>query len=180
MQIRISYSIIWLWLAGEYEAAIMALQRKWREPSEAMAYGIKMHKEWEEEVGKTGKLPDIFGGTKLVNPQMEIRREKKLTSWLTLVGVVDVQHGENGEFLIDYKTGVSRASGYANGYQHRVYKLLFPEALTMDYLQYNQHEDSVGFQRVHLTDITTDEGLEIVVSVACDIRATLENMGIEL
>lgn len=179
MHIRISYSIINLWLAGNYEDAIMALtKKKWREPTEAMQFGIDKHKEWEESVKKDKAIPDVFGGAEIEGDfHTEIKVEKKITSWITLVGIIDL---ENLPRLVDYKTGQGTATQYASSKQHKVYKVLFPQAKIFDYMHFNQHENRVTVQRVHLTDKTLEEGIDIVVSVACDIRATLENMGIEL
>lgn len=179
MHIRISYSIINLWLAGQYEDAIMALtKKKWREPTEAMQFGTDKHKEWEDFANDKKTLPKEFGGEDIDGEfHTEIKIEKKITSWITLVGVIDL---ENLPRLVDYKTGQGSATQYASSKQHKVYKVLFPQAKVFDYLHYNQYEDRATMQRIHLTEQTLEEGIDIVVSVACDIRATLENMGIEL
>ena len=150
MQLRISQSIIALWLAGEYEEAIQALHGNWREPSEAMEYGTKRHEEWEKHVKKTGTLPKEFGSKKLFKYQTEIKVEKKINDWITLVGIADLYHFIDGNkpALLDYKTGKTPASQYASSKQHRIYKLLFPEAELFDYYGYNQHEDIVTGKQI--------------------------------
>lgn len=180
MNIRLSYSVMNRWLTGDYDGAIEALQGNWGEPNRFMEEGLRYHKEWEEEVKKTGRLPSIFGGQEIDNPHTEVWGEKKVLDWLTIVGKVDLIYGDKQEILVDYKTGSSTASAYGSSLQHKVYKILFPEAKYFDYLHYNQYTRTVSMIRVHLTDKILEDGLNTIVTVGCDIRATLENMGIEL
>lgn len=176
MNIRLSYSIISLWLAGDYEGAIQALRGVWREPTDAMKYGSEKHKEWELEVQETGNLPAIFGGSPLKTAATEVKREMKILPWLTLVGIADLIHDTGRNTIVDYKTGHGSASQYATSTQHKIYKLLFPQGEVFEYMHYNQYTRVSTLQRIHLTPAIKEEALEIVVTVACDIRATLEQM----
>lgn len=155
-----------------------ALKGDWGETSEAARYGIEKHKEWEAEVQATGCLPKVFGGKPLEDWSTEITREVELTDWLKLKGRVDLRHYVKNEcHLVDFKTGKTPLSTYANGIQHKIYKVLFPEAQVFDYMQFNQHNQEINFQRVHLSPKMHEEAVDLIITVGCDIRATLENMG---
>lgn len=178
MNIKLSYSLISWWLAGDYEGVFKALNGDWGETSEAAQYGIDKHKEWEQEVRNTGCLPKVFGGEPLERWGTELTRELELTDWLKLKGRVDLCHFVDGEMhLVDFKTGRTPLATYANGIQHKIYKVLFPEAQVFDYMQFNQHTQEVDFQRVHLSPKMYEEAVDLIITVGCDIRATLENMG---
>ena len=68
---------MWLWAKGDYQDAIDAIHGKWREPNQYMIDGSRYHKEWENEIKETGKMPAIFGGMELNNPKPEIKIEKR-------------------------------------------------------------------------------------------------------
>lgn len=173
-KLRLSHSIMWLWHKGDYQDAIDAIHGKWREPNQYMIDGLKYHKEWEAEIKDTGKMPAIFGGLELKNPKTEIKIEKQILDWLTLVGVLDLLDLPVG---YDWKTGSGTAADSARGFQHKVYKVLVPEMTRFEYHAYNQYTNTKTVEICHLTQKTYDDGLEWIITIACDIRATLEQMG---
>ncbi len=166
---------MWLWNKGDYQGAIDALQGRWREPNQYMIDGSKYHKEWENEINETGKMPAIFGGKELTNPQTEIKIVKQVNAWLEIVGVLDLLDLPVG---YDWKTGSGTAADSARGFQHKVYKVLVPEMTRFEYHAFNQYTNTKTVEVVHLTDRTYDDGLEIIITIACDIRATLEQEGL--
>lgn len=178
MDLRLSYSIINLWLQGDYEGAIQAIHGKWREPNEYMKYGTEKHAEWEKYVKENETLPAEFGSMKLKDFTTEEKKVIKVLDWLTLSGVIDLSYVQNGKkHIVDYKTGKSSASAYASSLQHKVYKVLFKDADIFEYMHWNQYTQTATVQRIHLTEETFEEGLNTIITVACDIRATMENMG---
>jgi len=181
MKLKISYSVITIWLRGDINGVIEALNGHWSKPNEYMQYGIEKHKEWELEVIQTGRLPKVFGGNMEQEPLKNFRVEQykrvQLLDWLWLSGIIDLQEGENGEIITDYKTGRGRASSYVNSLQVPIYHILSPEAKIFRFLCYNQYDETVTSSFVHLTNKSMDIGIEKVVSIACDIRATLEQLG---
>lgn len=179
MKLKISYSIINLWQKGDVSGVIEALHGHWHEQTEAMLYGIEKHKEWELYTNRTNKLPEVFGNTELLKPKTEQYRKAQVMDWLWLSGVADLQYGENGEVIVDYKTGKTTASSYANSLQVGCYKVLFPEAKIFKFLCYNQHNGTTSSSIIKLTDTLYQEALDKIMTVGCDIRATLENMGME-
>lgn len=178
MRLKISYSIINLWLKGDISAVVEALNGHWQEQTPAMLYGIEKHKEWENYVNETGKLPDVFGGGDLINPKTEQYRKLCLVDdWLWLSGIADLQYGNKGEVLVDYKTGKSTANQYSNSLQVGCYKVLFPEAKYFKFLCYNQHTEKVTTSIIRLSDKVYQDAIDRILTVGCDIRATLENLG---
>ena len=173
-KLRLSHSIMWLWHKGDYQDAIDAIHGKWREPNQYMIDGSRYHKEWENEIKETGKMPAIFGGMELNNPKPEIKIEKQVLDWLTVVGVLDLLDLPVG---YDWKTGSGTAADSARGFQHKVYKVLVPEMTRFEYHAYNQYTNTKTVEIVHLTDKTLEDGLEWIITIACDIRATLEQAG---
>lgn len=179
MKLKISYSIISMWEKGDINGVIEALNGHWQKPNKYMQYGIEQHEKWEAEVKQTGCLPEVFGGQELVKPEVEKYRKIQVLDWLWLSGITDLQHGENGEYLVDYKTGKTVSDAYLRTMQAPIYKILFPEAKLFRYLCHNQYNGTITSSYLRLTDKLREEALEKVVTVACDIRATLEQMGME-
>jgi hypothetical protein len=177
MRLKISYSLIRLWERGDINALIEALNGIWQEPSPAMEYGTMKHKEWEDEVNRTGCMPEIFGGQKLVNPKTEQYYKVQLTDWLWLSGVIDLEYGAEGENLVDYKTGQGNANAYSDSLQAGCYKILRPKAKRFTYKHFNQYENKTSSSIVYLTDKLLLDSLDKVISVGCDIVNTLENLG---
>ena len=180
MRLKISYSIINLWLKGDISGVVEALNGHWQEPTEAMAYGLRKHKDWENYVNETKCLPMEFGGGELINPKTEqYRKLCVMDDWLWLSGIADLQYGNKGQVLVDYKTGKGSANQYANSLQVGCYKVLFPEAKYFKFLCYNQQEDKITTSIIRLTDNLYQEALDKIMTVGCDIRATLENLGMD-
>lgn len=184
MQIRLSYSIIDAWLRGDFDRALGMLFYKPIEPTPAMLEGRKLHEQWETESRKTGKLPAVFGAAQLHNPKYErdTKREHKLNDWLTIAGRLD--EFDDGIVGRDYKTGTTPSTTYANGKQHKIYKVLYPNMERFEYHCFNQylpdgHPDQVTMSIVHLSDAMLEEGVELILTVGSDVRAYLENSGLE-
>lgn len=177
MRLKLSYSLIGIWQRGDINAVIEALNGVWQPPNEAMAYGTQKHKEWESEVNRTKCMPKIFGGQKLINPKTEQYYKVQLSDWLWLSGVIDLEHGEFGENLVDYKTGHGNANAYSNSLQAGCYKILRPQAKRFVFKHYNQYEDKTSSSIIYLTDKLLSDSMDKVFSAGCDIRAALENLG---
>lgn len=171
---RVSYSMLSAWEARDYDKAIAMFLGQQTMKNEAMQAGIDYHEQWEQEVKVTRKLPSIFGAKDLNNPETEVKIEKRLTDWLTLVGVIDLRDIPD---IYEYKTGRTNASAYARSHQHTTYQVLDPRATMAHYFAYNQYTNTVTYERVHLTEKSLEDGIEWVVSLAADMKATLENMG---
>lgn len=173
MKFRASYSVLNAWSSGNYERAVEMYFKLKEFTTEAMANGKEWHKEWETEVKTTGCMPVIFGGQKLINPKTEIKIVKELDTWLDLVGVIDLQHGEAGETLVDYKTGKTTSDSYANSFQPRVYHILIPEAKRFEFRHYDAVTKKTDTSIVHLTPATLNAGIEWVVTMASEMHSYL-------
>jgi hypothetical protein len=179
--IRVSYSILNSWAHGDIDRAVAPFAGVEVEPTQPMIDGKTWHAKWERETKRTGRLPKCFGGRKLESPDIELATKKvrKLTDWCVLSGVLDVRDGKTG---IDYKTGKSSATDYANSMQHKCYQVLYPELNRFEYHCRNQHlhksdDDHKTMSIVHLTRQSLEEGLEWVLTMAAELREYLINNG---
>lgn len=173
MVIRLSYSILSAWARGDTERALQMYFREETPTTPAMELGKKMHDKWEKEINKTGKMPEVFGGKKLESHATELRtkRERMLNDWLQLVGVLDLLEGSIGR---DWKCGKTSASDYSNGFQHKVYQILYPAMKKFEYHAYNPYTKEATMAIVHLSDKSLEDGLNWVMTYATDFRNHLE------
>lgn len=180
MKLKLSYSIINIWKSKDYDRALEALLGHWRAPSEDMLYGTKMHKEWEEEVNRTGCMPVIFGGERLENPITEEYCKTRLLDWLWLVGMIDLQFiRDNDKYLVDYKTGKGGAGQYGSSLQAGCYKILKPSAKLFMFKHYNQYEEKTSTCVIKLTDRLLNNSLSQVITIGEEIREMLINRGLD-
>ena len=180
--IRVSYSILNSWTHGDIERAIAPYAGRETEPTEAMEFGKKMHAKWEHEANETKCLPKVFGGRKLISPELELatKKARKLGDWCVLTGVLDVRDGEVG---IDYKTGKTPATNYLNSNQHKCYQILYPEIKRFEYYCLNQHlhksdADHITVGIAYLNRKTLTDGIEWVMTMASELREYLINNGL--
>jgi hypothetical protein len=118
---RGSFTVLSAWASGDYNKAIRYYFHLETYVSPAMLMGREFHKEWQEETTKTGCLPLVFGGKKLIKPVCEGKIEVKVEDWLDLVFVCDCRDNDT---LYEYKTGKSMNSEmYANSFQTGLYAL---------------------------------------------------------
>lgn len=179
--IRLSYSIIAAWLRGDWDNATAPFMGRETFSSEAMEAGKRYHRKWEKEALRTGRLPHVFGGGKLAEGfRTEQKREVWLNEWIQISGILDLIEGKSAT---DYKTGKKNATGYANGDQHKFYKVLAPELETFYYRCMNQHlrrgiPERTSFGVVHLTDRALEDGIEMILTVAPEIHKYLIDSGV--
>lgn len=178
---RVSYSILSAWARGDYDRAVAPFVGVEMEATDAMLEGRKLHEQWEAEAKKTGKLPKVFGGGSFSSDkpvfEKDTKRVVQINDWLTLSGVLDVLDGVIG---VDYKSGTTPSNAYANSFQHKVYKILYPKLQTFYYIAHNQHNNTQSFSIAHLSDKSLVEGIEWVLTHASDLRAHLEQNNISL
>lgn len=179
--IRVSYSILNAWLNGDIDRAVAPFAGIEVGPTQAMLDGKTWHARWERETRRTGCLPKVFGARKLNRADLELdtKKVRKINDWCVLSGILDVRDGKTG---IDYKTGRSSATDYANSMQAKVYQVLYPEMDRFEFHCMNQHlvksdQDRVTMSIVHLTRKTLEEGLEWIMTMAAELREYLINNG---
>jgi hypothetical protein len=136
-----------------------------------MAEGKKFHDEWKEETQKTGELPKIFGGGRLVKPETEKTIIVRLEDWLDLKSVIDCL---DAPVIHEYKSGARPSESYANSMQAGVYAI----ACTFDdikvnkaiYHHYNQHKKQVDNSTVWITRKVLDNAQEWIYTYASEIH----------
>jgi len=174
MKFRASYSVLNAWQSGNYERAVEMYFKLTDFVTEAMQDGRDWHEKWEAEVKDTGCLPQIFGGTKLIKPITEQKIVRQVDEWLEIVGIIDLQHGENGETLVDYKTGKTQSDNYANSFQPRVYHVLIPSAKRFEFRHYDQYNHTTDTSIIHLTKKTLNDGIDWLITNASEMHSYLE------
>lgn len=168
--LRASYSILNRWAEGDWQTATEMYFRLREIDSEPMKFGKQKHEEWEQEVIKNSRFPQVFGGRPVNQFKTELKIEKKLTDWLLLVGVVDLWLPDELT-IVDWKTGVVTSEQYANGFQPPVYQILLPQAKRFEihhFDQYNNHCDmSIGY----LTDKTLSSAIDWVLTYGSEMHS---------
>ena len=117
---RASFSVLNLWSQGNWERAIKSYFKLEKFTTPAMADGHLWHEKWKGETLETGCLPKVFGGAKLINPTVEIKKVLPINEWLDFVFIIDCLDEPT---IHEYKTGTQSASAYANSYQIPLYAI---------------------------------------------------------
>lgn len=168
---RASYSILSTWASGDTDRAIRMYFKLDDFDTPQMRAGRDFHTAWDMEVSETKCMPSVFGARKLNNPITERKIVKQIEPWLELVGVIDLQ---DGELLVDYKTGKTRSSAYANGFQHCLYQILVPEAKRFEYHHWDQYRKKADMQIIHLNKESMLQGMDYLIAHASDMHSYLE------
>lgn len=140
-QLRASFTTLSLWKSGRYEDAVKAHFHVGQTLStKAMAQGKNWHDEWERFILTNKRLPDVFGGYILQNPEIELKREIRLDEWLVLVIKPDCVDSPT---IYEFKTGITESNEYLSSMQLGVYGVgLLLEKIRIDravVYHYNPH-----------------------------------------
>jgi hypothetical protein len=168
---RASYSNLSLWAKGDYRAAVESYFKLKQFSTKAMVDGRLLHEKWAEEIERTKCMPVIFGGQKLTNPIVELKVVKQIYDWLEIVAIIDMY---DDQVLYDWKTGTQTSDTYCRSYQPKVYQVMYPKATRFMIYHYNQHTKSKDVSIVHLTKQTIKDGLNWILTNACDMHNYLE------
>lgn len=178
---RASYSTLSVWARGDYDLAIGMYFKRVEMDTPAMREGREYHTRFEHEIKSTGHMPAIFGGGKLpADYRCEVFASKQLANWLVLRGKLDLKLPTVG---YDWKTGITPSTQWANSFQHKVYKVLYPELERFEYHAFNQYakpSEAVTVSIVHLTPKSLEEGVEWVVTHASDMKQYIEANNLEM
>lgn len=171
---RASYSILEQWSQGKWDRATKMYFKLMDFTNKYIEAGRKFHKDWEQEINKTECYPEVFGGKEIEGEfETELKIEKDLSEWLELVGVIDLWLPDEG-VIIDWKSGSTPSTQYANGFQTKVYQILKPEAKRAEIHHFNQYNHKTDMSIVHLTDKTLDDGINWVLTWASEMFSYLE------
>jgi len=177
-EFRASYSTLSTWARGDFDLALAMFFKRSDFDTPAMAFGREMHELWERETNQTGSLPAVFGGRKLAPGfKTEIFASRQLAPWLILRGKLDLLEVIDAGH--DYKTGITPSTQYSNGFQHKVYHVLYPHLKTFTYHAFNQYSKKVTVSIVHLTPKTLSDGVEFVVTQASEMKNYIEVNNLE-
>lgn len=170
-KLRASFSLLNTWASGNYEQATKSYFRLEQFTTQAMADGKKFHEDWHDETKKTGNLPLVFGGAKLVHPEIEKTIIVTLEDWLDLKSVIDCL---DGSVIHEYKSGARPSESYANSHQAGVYAVacLFDKIQVNKaiYHHYDQHKNLVDNSTVWITKKVLDDSQEWIYTYASEIH----------
>jgi len=172
MKFRASYSILNVWQSGNYERAVEMYFKLKEFTTRAMHEGKEKHKEWEEEVKKTGKMPIVFGGKQLFNPKTELKIVRQLDDWLELVGKIDLLDETT---IYDWKYGKIPSERYANGFQPKTYQILIPKAKRAEIHHYDPISKRADMSIIHLTEKTLKDAIEWCVTNASEMHSYFQD-----
>lgn len=160
-----------MWSGGRWEDAINAYFKLESIETRQMRDGKQFHDLWQKEVEGTKCLPQVFGGTKLTNPQTELKKVVELEPWLDLVGIIDTY--DEGD-VHEYKTGLQNSAAYARDKQIGVYAVL---ALLSDLPakrlfihHYNQYEKVADTSMVWVTEKLLKDTVDWVETTAGEMH----------
>lgn len=164
---RASYSVLNTWESGQYERAVEMYFKLSSFTTEAMAEGKIWHKKFEEEIKKTGCLPKIFGGDKLINPRTEVKKVIEIYDWLQLVGVIDLLDSPT---VIDFKTGKGSSESSAGSHQLGLYGVLCTfdkiKVTKGQIMHYDQYKKTVDTSTVWLTDRLLEDTMNWLITLS--------------
>lgn len=168
---RASYSVLRLWEQGKWQEAIQAYFKLDRFQTEQMAEGKKYHDLWKEETLKTGCLPEVFGGKKLIDPIVEKKQVVQVFDWLELVGIIDCY---DSSVIHEYKTGLTNSQEYARSAQIPLYGVLAVlsdlPAKKAEIHHYNQYDKTADMFIVWITDKLIKYGYEWLRTYALEMH----------
>lgn len=174
---RLSFSTLLLWSKGETDDAIAGyLGKKQSQPTARMELGKDMHKLWEGEILRTGKIPEQLGGKQLNNPIVERKHVRDIDCGdftLQLVGIPDC---EDYPIVYDWKVSMMSPSAWLSSPQKLYYKLLIPEAERFEWRVWNPLTGSYGVVWAYMYEEDIDKGLDWVMTYATDFISTYELM----
>lgn len=177
---KASYSTLSFWAKGDYDKAIEMYFKVSKFDNEAMRLGRALHDEWEKEIKASGRMPQVFGGRELpADHAVEVFARKMVAPWLELRGKLDLRTPDTG---YDWKSGTTPSTQYANGYQHKIYQILYPAMTKFEYHAFNPYvkrSQAVTVSIVHLTPKTLEEGVEWLVTQASEMKNYIEVNNLE-
>lgn len=170
-KLRANYSFLSTWASGDWNRAIEQYFKLKNFTTPQMEEGKRFHREWEDEVKKTQRLPSVFGQESLVSPLTEMYGVVELDEWLLLSGVVDCFDTQTGT-IYEYKTGKQSSESYANTRQPSIYALLLtytgyvPKKIEIHH--YDQYKKQSDMSIVWVTDKLIANGLEWVTTLGAE------------
>ncbi len=174
---RVSFSILEPWSRGDYEEAINRYLRRPTITTPQMAEGKVLHEQWREYTEKTKKLPEVFGGAELVNPECELKMTCQIDDWIEFVGVIDLLDGHT---IHDYKTGGANSLKYISSMQLKCYQFLAIEngyVPTVAYINhFNQYTKQVTNSKAYLSDYTKNLARDWIVTYASELHEAIEKI----
>ena len=181
---RASFTVLSQWANGRWEEAIKSYYHLERVETPQMKLGKELHKQWADEVRRTGKLPKVFGGEPITPIFIEEYFRVDVNEWLQLSFVADLVIEENGGTVIDYKTSSSKTSGeMIDTYQLPMYEigLMLVGVLTRmgKILHYDPITKQVDQSMVWFSDNLRKETLEWIITNASEMHDYIQKNNLD-
>lgn len=175
-KLRASYTVLNMWASGNWEQAVKYYFKLERITTPAMEAGKVFHQNWETEISKTQKLPDVFGGLQLKNPQAELFLTAQMHDWLELVGRIDLYDEPT---IYEFKSGKTSSLDYARSKQTGTYAVLATLNNMLvkraEIFHFDQHKKQKELSVVWITDSLLKESLNWIETVSSEMHSYLED-----
>lgn len=175
MTIKLSYSILNAWASGRYDDATAYYLGKEVPKSLYFELGDVKDQLWNKTALETGKRHPDLGGQKLINPEIQAKREMiiKFSDEYQILfrGRLDEIEGEEGKRVItDWKCGSQDAVDYMSksSYQLDCYFLLEPSAYMGKYICHNPYTGETKIGVKYFSEETVDRALNFILSNASE------------
>lgn len=171
-KLRASFTLLNKWASGNWQEAVEMYFRLSSMTTRAMAEGKKYHDEWKNETNKTGCLPAVFGGSKLIKPKTEHEIVVPMEPWLDLKVIIDCL---DEPVIHEYKRTASSPDLFARSKQAGVYAIgcaydgVFANKAIYHTFDPSKKERNVGTATVWLTDKLIDDTQEWIISLSSEI-----------
>lgn len=123
MKIRLSYTIVNLWIRGELEELARTILHLPRETSQNQLNGLEFEKMVFDTVKREKRLPEALGGLKMASAEIQKKIVVSYNSLADLVGVMDLYDG-NEQVIYEIKYSKSSSADWLNTPQLPFYFLL--------------------------------------------------------
>lgn len=180
MKYRASYTVLSLWKSGQWERAIKTYFKLDQFTTREMQDGKEYHEQWKEEIIKTGRLPEVFGGAPLTNPIPENKYVVSIQDWIDLVFIVDCI---DAPVLHEFKTGKQSSEAYAgDDLQTSIYAvgttLLGHYVNKAIYHHYDQYTKRAENSTVWITDAKLEDAHNQILTLGSEMHDYLEKNGL--
>lgn len=174
-RLRVSHTFLLLWSQGRINEALDAYYHRQTEKSIAMEDGIRLHKQWENDIQTKGTAQ--FGATtlKFKDPRCEVKHIVQYNDHIDLSGTFDcIDSGD----IYEFKSGVMSSMEYAGGYQLGIY-FLMGEHLSLGIkrgilVHFNQHTGETDISIVWNTEREREKAKNFIDSLSGEIVTYFE------
>lgn len=180
MKVRLSYTLLNLWMQGKVDEAVNCYFRlKTDTVFKGYEDGKRIHEEIATHITTHTRFPPFLPHLPLKSPVVEEKHVVTFSDQFDLSGVFDARDADT---LYEFKTGVSDSVEWANTLQIPFYFLIAKIAnipLEKAYLiHYNQHDNTHDFCIIHNGPQQVNKAINLVESIGPEILDFFDKEGL--